>query len=98
VDSYNPAKKEIVSRRLTQRKEDTEESAKGYFNEFTRKYSAGTRITESPFNPKFLRGTRLEGDLIFEVPVQTEPIPKPILKAAADRGIVIRDVTGKVYQ
>jgi hypothetical protein len=80
VDSLNPG--EIVSRRLTQLSEVQEQTAVGYFNEFTRKYPAGAKITDSPFNPKVLRGQELRGELIFEVPVQTKPIPQAVLDAA----------------
>lgn len=98
VDSYDPVAREIVSRRLTQLDGVTERSAISYFQEFTRKYPEGATITHSPFNPAILRGQRLQGDLIFEVPVQTGPIPRAVIQAAAQRGIRIRDVLGTVYR
>jgi hypothetical protein len=97
VDSLDLKKKEIVSRRLTQLSQIGEKTAIGYFNEFTRKYSPGSVITSSPFNPRKLHQTKLKGTLIFEVPVQRNAIPKAIIDAAKARGIRIRDVKGKVY-
>lgn len=88
---------EIVSRRLTQLSYIREKTAVSYFSEFTRKYASGAEITGSPFNPKVLRGERLRGELIFEVPVQVEPVPQALLNAATSRGITIRDVTGRMY-
>lgn len=44
-----------------------------------------------------LRGSRLEGKPILEVPVQTKPIPKKVLDTATEKGITIRDVNGKEY-
>lgn len=44
-----------------------------------------------------LKDGRLEGELILEVPVQTKPVPQAILDEANKRGIIIRDITGKVY-
>ena len=62
-----------------------------------RKYPRGATISNSPFNPRILRGQRLKGDLVFEVPVQTKPIPNAILDAAAERGLIIRDTAGRIY-
>ncbi len=97
VDSLDPTKGEIVSRRLTQLSDVKEQTAISYFNEFTRKYPAGAEITDSPFNPKVLRGKQLTGELIFEVPVQKNSIPQAVLDAATQRNIKIRDINGKVY-
>ncbi|MEF2967774.1 hypothetical protein V3851_18245 [Paenibacillus sp. M1] len=96
VDSYNPGK-EIVSRKYTQLSEINEKTGIGYLNEFKKKYSAGTEISDSPFNPTKLKGKRLDGELILEVPVQNKPIPQSVLDAATEKGITIRDVTGKEY-
>jgi hypothetical protein len=98
VDSFDREKEEIVSRRLTQLADVQETTAKSYLSEFTLKYPPGATITDSPFNPEKLRGQRLIGTMIFEVPVQVKPIPKSILDAAAEKDIVIRDVTGKIYK
>jgi hypothetical protein len=97
VDSLDTTKGEIVSRRLTQLSNVKQRTAISYFNEFTRKYPAGAKITDSPFNPKALRGQELFGELIFEVPVQKNSIPQAVLDAATQRNIKIRDIAGKVY-
>jgi hypothetical protein len=97
VDSYDPDARHIVSRRLTQLAEIKESTAISYLNQLTQKYPSGVTISHSPFNPKALRGQRLRGDLVFEVPVQKKPVPRTVLDAASKRGIIIRDVTGRVY-
>ena len=96
VDSYIPGK-EIVFRRLTQFSEILETTAKGYLNEFVRKYPVGAEIADLPFNPSELIGKFLEGDLIFEVPVQNNPIPQSIIDAATEKNIIIRNVEGTIY-
>lgn len=97
VDSLDLVKKEIVSRRLTQLSRISQSTAIGYFNEFIRKYSPGSVITNSDFNPRKLHERRLKGKRIFEVPVQRKAIPKAIIDAATVRKIIIRDINGKVY-
>jgi hypothetical protein len=97
VDSYDPVKGEIVSRRLTQLAKVKTKTAEGYFNEFLRKYPAGAQITNSQFNPKDLRGEALRGKLIFEIPEQDAAVPPAIKSAAQNRGIILRDPTGRVY-
>ena len=42
-------------------------------------------------------GTRLDGRLVLEVPVQTAPVPRAVLDFATEHEIVIRDIAGKVY-
>ncbi|MBN6889555.1 WXG superfamily protein probably secreted by type VII secretion system/putative toxin of predicted polymorphic toxin system [Cytobacillus horneckiae] len=96
VDSYAP-NKEIVSRKLTQLSEVQEKTAKSYLNEITKKYPSGSKISNSTFNPNALKGGRLKGELILEVPVQNKPIPQIILDEATKNRIIIRDIKGKVY-
>jgi hypothetical protein len=60
----------------------------------SRKY---TQISNGPFNPKALKGGRLKGELILEVPVQNKAIPQKILDEATKNRIIIRDINGKVY-
>ena len=96
VDSYIPGK-EIVSRKFTQLAEVQEKTALSYLSEFTKKYSAGSEISTGKFNPNALKGGRLEGELILEVPVQTKPVPQAIIDEANEKGIIIRDITGKEY-
>lgn len=96
VDSYNP-NSEIVSRKCTQLVEVKETTAIGYINELVYKYSPGTEITDSPFNPKVLRGTKLQGEMILEVPVQVNNIPNKVINAATNNKVTIRDIKGKEY-
>lgn len=48
VDSYNPIKGEIVSRKLTQLSEISEATAKSYISEAITKYPAGATIAKVP--------------------------------------------------
>ncbi|WIL45472.1 hypothetical protein QP042_18825 [Bacillus bombysepticus] len=96
VDSY-AHNKEIVSRKFTQLSEVQEKTAKSYLNEITKKYPSGSKISNGPFNPNALKGGRLKGELILEVPVQNKPIPQTILDEATKNRIIIRDIKGKVY-
>ncbi len=96
LDSYSPIRREIVFRRETQFSEIQFKSAMGYLREFTRKYSSGSRIADVPSN-RGLRGEKLDGRMIFEVPVQHKAIPKRVLEEATNRQIIIRDVNEKVH-
>ena len=62
-------------------------------NELQKKYPSGAIITDSPFNPKVLRGKTMTGNLNLEIPEQKGPIPQ----SANNKGIIIRDVNGKEY-
>ncbi|MGN4632200.1 cytoplasmic protein [Bacillus cereus group sp. MYBK34-1] len=96
VDSYIPGE-EIVSRKFTQLAEVKEKTALSYLSEFTKKYSSGSEISSGKFNPNALKGGRLDGELILEIPVQTKPVPQKIIEEANEKGIIIRDINGKVY-
>ncbi len=96
VDSYI-AGKEIVSRKFTQLAKVKTSTGIGYLKELERKYPSGAIITDSPFNPKVLRGQQMTGQLILEIPVQKESIPKNVIEYANQHDIVIRDVKGKEY-
>ena len=96
VDSYVPGK-EIISRKNSQLERVQIKTGLGYLNELKHKYPSSAKITDSPFNPKALRGTVLSGDPVLEVPVQDKPVPKEILDAANEKGITIRDVNGRGY-
>ena len=96
VDSYIPGK-EIVSRKYTQFSDIKESTGIGYVNELAYKYSPGSVISDSPFNPNALKGSTLQGDMILEVPVQNNPTPQSVLNSATNKGITIRDVLGKEY-
>ena len=55
-------------------------------------------ISNVPNTPDLLRGRRLEGKLILEVPAQVNPIPQSVLRAAQEENVIIRDTTGKIYK
>ncbi|MBA1429846.1 MULTISPECIES: hypothetical protein [Pseudomonas fluorescens group] len=96
VDSYNPIKGEIVSRKLTQLSEVSEATAKSYINEAITKYPSGATIAKVPSSGS-LGGQKLQGTVILEVPPQNGVIPKAILDSANKAGVLIRDTNGKVY-
>ena len=91
VDSYIPGS-EIVSREFTQLASVKESTGIGYLNESQKKYPSGAIITDSPFNPKVLRGKTMTGNLILEIPEQKGPIPQSVIDYANNKGIIIRDV------
>jgi hypothetical protein len=96
VDSYNPIKGEIVSRKLTQLSEVSEATAKSYINEAITKYPSGATIAKVPSSGS-LGGQKLQSTVILEVPPQNGVIPKAILDSANKAGVLIRDTNGKVY-
>ena len=106
LDSYNPRKGEIVSRKYTQLSEISEETAIRYLKELKDKYSPGAVIADVASNRVGANtgifeengGNILKGQMILEVPVQKEPVPESILKYAQDKNIQIRDINGKVYK
>ena len=66
-------------------------------NELQKKYPSGAIITDSPFNPKVLRGKTMTGNFNLEIPEQKVPIPQSVIDYANNKGIIIRDVNGKEY-
>ena len=96
VDSYNPTTGEIVSRKNTQFSEIRPETGADYVNELAKKYPPGSSISKVPSSGE-LAGGKLQGQMILEVPSQAKPIPQSVLDAAEQKGILIRDITGKVY-
>ena len=66
-------------------------------NELQKKYPSGAIITDSPFNPKVLRGKTMTGNLNLEIPEQKGPIPQSVIDYANNKGIIIRVVNGKEY-
>ena len=106
LDSYSPRTGEIVSRKYTQLSEILEKTAIGYLKELSEKYSPGSVIADVPSNKvganagifKENEGNILKGQMILEVPVQEEPVPKRVLKYARDKNIQIRDINGKEYK
>lgn len=96
LDSYNPATREIVSRKFTQLSDIQESTAINYINELPNKYPRGSQIADVPSSGT-LTGQSLQGRYILEVPVQNGPIPQAVLDAANEAGVAIRDTNGKVY-
>lgn len=96
LDAYDPLAGEIVSRKMTQLSQISESTGVGYVHELATKYPAGAKIAKVPSSGP-LAGQSLRGQLILEVPVQGAAIPERILNAARARGVVIRDVHGRIY-
>lgn len=102
--SYVP-NKEIVSRKKTQFREVSEETAIRYLKKLTDKYASGSIIADVPSNKtgvngdifKENKGNILDGQMILEVPVQKADIPPNVLDYAKKNDIIIRDVNGKIY-
>lgn len=104
LDSYSPGEF-VVSRRWTQLGEITEVSGKRYIDEMIKKYNPlepSLRISDTPGNQSQLGSSALGGGLmgrpVFEVPVQTSPIPQSVLERASQFGITIRDPNGTIYR
>jgi hypothetical protein len=103
LDSYDPANGEIISRKSLDASNGQLAFADvntviGHFQEFGLKYRKGATIADVPSaRNSGLAGKVLQGDYVLEVPVQRYPVPQIILEEAAKRGVLIRDVTGKVY-
>ena len=105
LDSYNPRKGEIVSRKHTQLYEVSDETAIRYLKELKDKYAPGAIIADVPSNKtgvnreifKVNQGRDLKGQMILEVPVQEAEIPPNVLEYAKKHYIKIRDIKGKYY-
>lgn len=61
VDPYDPAQGAIVARNFTQFSNVKEETGITYLQELENKYPSGATISNSPFNPKVLRGPAAAG-------------------------------------
>ena len=104
LDSYSPGEF-VVSRRWTQLGEITEVSGKRYIDEIMKKYNPfepSLRISDTPGNRSQLGSHAVGGGLmgrpVFEVPVQTTPIPQTVLERASQFDITIRDPNGTIYR
>lgn len=98
LDSYTPGR-EIVSRKLTQFGDIAESTAKGYIDEFVKKYPAGTRIADTAKTRELgIAGEKLDGRMILEVPPQVGGrIDPDIVTYAESKNIFIRDLNGTFY-
>ena len=72
-----------------------EKTALSYLSEFTKKYSSGSEISSGKFNPNALKGGRLDGELILEIPVQTKPVPQKLLKRRMRKGLLFVILMGR---
>ena len=98
LDSYDPATREIVSRKFTQLSGINEFDALGYVQEFVLKYPSGAQIASTrTTRAAKLAGKVIQGQLVLEVPVQQDPISAHVREYANSRHVIIRDVTGHVY-
>ena len=98
VDALDPGK-EIVSRKNTQFAGISIETGIEYVKEAARKYAPGTPIADVPSNEGLLGiATKLEGQLILEIPLQRLPIPNAVLEMAKKLGVTIRDHFGNIYK
>jgi polyhydroxyalkanoate synthesis regulator phasin len=99
LDSYDPDKGEIVSRKHTDLSKINKDTAIAYLRELQSKYPAGAEIADVPTTrERKLVGLKLEGIMILEVPVQKNGVPLAILQKADELDIVIRDINGHVYK
>ena len=94
-----------MSRKYTQLSEVSEETAIRYLKELEEKYAPGSIIANVPSNIskanagifKENKGNILDGQMIFEVPVQKADIPPNVLEYAKKHYIKIRDIKDKYY-
>jgi hypothetical protein len=96
VDAYDDVKQEIISRKNTQFANIDVDTGRAYVRELVAKYPPGSKIADVPSSGP-LAGQRLQGTMILEVPMQSAPIPPPVLQEAVKSGITIRDVYGNLY-
>jgi hypothetical protein len=103
LDSYDPQKQEIVSRKSLATNNGqiafvSEGEMIDHFQEFALKYPNGAVIANTAAAKKLgLANQTVTGRYILEVPVQNWAIPERILDEAKIRGITIRDINGNAY-
>lgn len=102
LDSYDPVRGEIVSRKYTQFSDVQVSTAREYINEAVRKYPEGQQIASSPsvlrqeqLSGRQIAGRQLRGKIILEVPSQ-KAVPREVLDYARSKGVTIRTAEGKV--
>ena len=83
----------------------SDETAIRYLKELEDKYAPGSVIADVPSNKtgvnrdifKENNGNVLKGQMILEVPVQHETVPKKVIDYANLKGIKIRDTNNHIY-
>jgi hypothetical protein len=99
LDSYNLSRGEIISRKFTQFSVIDSKSAFGYIDEIGRKYAPGSTIANVPSTREAgLAGQKLSGLKFLEIPVQTQPIPRPVIERANATKVILRDIDGRIYR
>jgi hypothetical protein len=98
LDAWTPGEA-IVSRKLTQLDGVTADTAKGYIDEFVKKYPNGAVLADTAKNRELgIAGQKLTGDMVLEVPPQVGgKISDTIKEYAESQGVFIRDINGKWY-
>lgn len=90
LDSYDPYKGEIISRKATDLDQIQEETFRAYLSEFEEKYSRGTKIRSN--TNRFIDGMELEGEYILEIPASNKDISniRYYEDIAAEYGVKLR--------
>ncbi|CAI9429303.1 hypothetical protein MSHRCOH1_03745 [Candidatus Ornithobacterium hominis] len=73
LDSYDPVKKEIISRKATSLDKIKMKTFEGYLKEMKNKYPAGTVIRSNKYPT--LDGQILQGRQILEIPISNQNLP-----------------------
>ena len=87
LDTYIPNKK-IISRKATQLAEISEETAKNYINELTKKFKAGKEVQ----NVERAGTKTLKGKYVLQVPKQEKAIPEAVKAYAKVKQVTIETV------
>jgi len=90
LDSYDPNKGEIISRKATDLDKISEETYRKYLAEFKGKYSRGTKIRSNMYEE--LDGKVLEGQYILEIPASNATLPniEHYKEIAAEYDVILR--------
>jgi hypothetical protein len=98
LDAWTPGEA-IVSRKLTQLDGVSVDTAKGYIDEFAKKYPNGGVLADTPKNRELgIANEPLTGDMILEVPPQVGgKVDDAIIEYAESKDIFIRDINGHWY-
>ncbi|MGH3926957.1 MAG: hypothetical protein ACRDTT_29500, partial [Pseudonocardiaceae bacterium] len=103
LDSYDPVRGEIVSRKDTQLASVQPATARKYIKEAVDKYPEGQVIASSPSvlrqqerTGREIAGQKLQGKIILEVPSQVKRVPLEVLDYARRQNVIIRTTEGKV--